>query len=130
MPDIDTRNQVAGIIKDGCTLRSVLKPTKLCPYFGESKSCHSCSYDWLTIADGVAKVAAARRVAYEKEREKRKEAEAIIEDFQRGINAVFEIANRVNAEKEKKQKHEESNDDKHDEVLDGDEVESIYQESL
>lgn len=90
--DVETRNKVVDVIKESCSLRSVLKPTKLCPYFGVSKSCLSCSYDWNTIAEEVAKAIGRRVVAYEREKERRKAAEAYVEKIRVGIRTILDIA--------------------------------------
>jgi len=76
MADPDTRDEVIKAIKDGCALKSVLKPNKPCPYYGPSDTCHDCMYDWVTVINEVLKLANVRRASYEKEREKTKVLEA------------------------------------------------------
>jgi hypothetical protein len=68
--DVETRAKVSEVVKDNCPLRTVLKAGKECPYFGSSKSCRDCSYDWEICADNILKLAKSRRALYEKEREK------------------------------------------------------------
>lgn len=100
MSDPETRDDAVEIIKEGCSLLTVLK--KPCPYFGTSKSCLSCSYDWLSIANNVRKVVDRRRASYERERERVKELkiqiselENLMHDAGHGILAFLEIANRA-----------------------------------
>ena len=79
MSDPDTREEVVSTLKENCTLRSVLKPEKPCPYFGPSDTCHDCTYDWVTVVNEVLKLAKVRRASYEKERERIKMLESKLE---------------------------------------------------
>jgi len=86
--DADTRDKVVFLMKESCSLRSVLKPSKPCPYFGPSSSCLDCTYDWLTLSDEVGKLMRARRASYEVEREKVKGMETrlnLMEPFIRNM---------------------------------------------
>lgn len=86
MSDPETRDEIRKIIFDGCPLRELLK--KPCPYFGASESCRDCTYDWMTIADNVRKVAEKRRASYEKEREKNEQLRQALEEKEQLIAEV------------------------------------------
>jgi hypothetical protein len=90
--DAETRTKVAELVKEGCPLRTVLKEGKNCPYFGASKTCRDCSYDWETCADGILKLAKSRRALYEKEKEKvdvlTKELE-VANEIKKQVNDIF-----------------------------------------
>jgi hypothetical protein len=80
MSDPETREEIVGVVKEACTLRTVLKEGKVCPYFGASVSCRDCTYDWQTVALNVRKVAKIRRASYEQERVKVKDLEQKLKD--------------------------------------------------
>lgn len=86
--DKESRDKVVFLMKEFCTLRSVLRPSKPCPYFGVSSSCLDCTYDWLTLVDEVGKLMRVRRASYEVERNKVKAMEVklnLMEPFVRDM---------------------------------------------
>lgn len=114
MGDPETRIKVMEVIRDRCSLKTVLKLEKPCPYFGASKTCDDCAFDWMTIADEVLKVVKARRASYEREREKLSEAQGQVDVLSQevaqnktlmfrimdGISALAELVNCMRAKKE------------------------------
>jgi len=78
MSDPETRDAIREVVFEGCPLRELLK--KPCPHFGTSGSCRDCSYDWMTIATNVRKVAEKRRASYEREHEKVRELKKELEE--------------------------------------------------
>jgi len=95
MSDPETREEIIKIIKEGCTIKSVLKKDKPCPYFGSSGTCSDCSYDWMTISLDVMKVAKFRRASYEKEREKTKALQEKVDNIEETVRNIFLLFGRM-----------------------------------
>lgn len=99
MSDPDTRIEVLEFLKEKCTLKTVLKLDKPCPYLGPSHACDDCSFDWMTVANGVLKVAKVRRASYEREREKSAEVEkkyaVLLEEASRSRSEMLKITDGI-----------------------------------
>ncbi|MBD3263406.1 hypothetical protein GF374_03435 [Candidatus Woesearchaeota archaeon] len=95
MSDPETREQIIEKIKEGCALKTVLRKDKPCPHSGSSKTCADCSYDWMTIALEVIKVANFRRASYEKEMEKVKALSEKVEYIEGIVKNIFLLFGRM-----------------------------------
>ena len=91
MSDPETVEIVRDVIFDACPLRTVLK--KPCPYFGASKSCRDCRYDWMSIARNVRKLVEKRRASYERERDKVKEVQTELRKKEAELEGVENFFN-------------------------------------
>lgn len=125
MSDPETREKIVVVIKEACPLRAVLRPEKACPHFGPSNSCRDCTYDWMTVAINVRKVAKIRRASYEQEREKIKDLEEklaasqaselvlseLVHDIGRGANAMEQARSLAAAAIEEMPEGSEDGDD-------------------
>lgn len=101
MGDPDTRMKVLEILKEKCSLKTVLRLDKPCPYLGPSNSCDDCSFDWMTISDSVLKVVKARRASYEHEKEKfvqlKKEHDALSNESLHIWSLIYQVMEGVEA---------------------------------
>ena len=91
MPDVETRGELAGLLKENCVLRPLLKEDKPCPRFGSSGTCEDCLYGWEILAKRVLKLIGAKRASYEKEREKVKLITNKAESLEKTVGEVFSL---------------------------------------
>ncbi len=97
MADPVTNEKVADVIREACPLRTVLRESKPCPYFGASGTCRDCSYDWMSVSGDVLKLVKARRAAYEKEREKNVEIKKMLAETQKDMETFRSIKHAFKA---------------------------------
>ena len=92
MIDNDTRDKLVDYLKEWCPLRTALKPNKACPYFGMSRTCRDCVYDWVTICLSIGDILGARRSAYEAEVKKTKVLAGKVEKMEPVVDALVQLA--------------------------------------
>lgn len=115
--DVETREVLFEFLKDRCSLKTVLRLEKPCPYFGPSNTCSDCSFDWMTVAGDVLKVVSARRASYEQEKKRRVDVQdkydALNETHSRLCDLVDQLLSGVEAANQLRQlrtQEEESKD--------------------
>jgi phosphoenolpyruvate carboxylase len=75
MSDLNTKEDVVGILKSECTLKKVLREGKVCPFAGSSKNdkiCPTCTNDWMGVAGKIQDKIEKRRANYEAAEQKMK----------------------------------------------------------
>lgn len=95
MGDPETREEVRDVMVEFCPLRTVLKKGKPCPYVGPTGNCSNCTFDWLTCADEVVKVAKSRRASYEREYQKSKTYKQERDDALEKLGKLSDFFKRV-----------------------------------
>jgi len=95
MSDVETRGELADILKDNCALRSLLVDGKPCLRAGSSGVCTDCLFGWEIVAKRILKLLGAKRSAYEQEREKVKILTDKVELLERIVSEVFSLGKQI-----------------------------------
>ena len=89
MPDVETRGDLAELLKSNCPFRTLLDSGESCPRLGPSKTCVDCLFGWEIVSMRILKSLGAKRSAYEQERERMKACVERVDFLEKTLGDVF-----------------------------------------